>query len=116
MFLRQKGWERLANDGKLGAALFPVTVLAEDDEHQLTADPVTQEELDAMLDVLADSVLIIYGYFRSMAKPSAQGTKAICREEAECEMSDPHRAILNLRPLEWPTTVPRAAYERNASH
>jgi uncharacterized protein len=75
MFLRQKAWERLANDGKLGAALLPVIVLAEDDEHQLTADPVTQEERDAMLDVLADTVLIIYRYFRSKAKPQRRAKK-----------------------------------------
>jgi len=75
MFLRQEAWERLANDGKLGAALLPVIVLAEDDEHQLTADPVTQEERDAMLDVLAESVLIIYRYFRNKAKPQRRAKK-----------------------------------------
>jgi uncharacterized protein len=75
MFLRQEAWERLANDEKLGAALLPVIVLAEGDEHQLTADPVTQEERDAMLDVLAESVLIIYRYFRSKAKPQRRAKK-----------------------------------------
>jgi uncharacterized protein len=75
MFLRQKPWEPLAIDRRLGAALLPVIVLAEDYEHQLTADPVTQEERDAMLDVLAESVLIIYRYFRSKAKPERRAKK-----------------------------------------
>jgi uncharacterized protein len=75
MFLRQKAWERLVRDKKLGAALLPVIVLAGDDDHRLTADPVTQEERDAMLDVLAVSVLIIYRYFRSEAKPQRTAKK-----------------------------------------
>ena len=69
MYLRRKAWERLAKDEELGAALLPVIVLAEDDGHRLTSDPVMPEEREAMLDVLAASVLIIYRYFRGQLKP-----------------------------------------------
>jgi uncharacterized protein len=68
MYLRQKAWERLAKDKVLGAALLPVILLAEDDGHRLTSDPVTPEEREAMLDALAASVLIIYRYFRGQLK------------------------------------------------
>jgi len=72
MHLRQDSWERLAADEEFGTALVPVAVLAEDEESDLTIDAkaATPEEREMMLDVLADSVLIIYNFFRDKPKPT----------------------------------------------
>jgi hypothetical protein len=51
------------------ALLVPVIVLSEDEEHPLTSGPVTPVEREAMLDVLAGSVLLIYRYCRDEVKP-----------------------------------------------
>jgi hypothetical protein len=69
MYLREEPWERLLKDEQFGALLFPVMVLAEDEEHRLTAAPVTAEDRDTALDALANTILLIYRYFRSPAKP-----------------------------------------------
>jgi uncharacterized protein len=81
MYMRHGSWERLASDEKLGAALLPMIVLAEDGEHQLTSDPVTPEEREAMLDVLADSVLLVYQYFRGTLKPRNKFVFPRCASE-----------------------------------
>jgi yecA family protein len=68
MSLRQKEWERLAMDTKWNEALVPVMVLAEDEEHSISEAPAVPEEREAMLDVLDESVLRIYRYFRTPSK------------------------------------------------
>jgi uncharacterized protein len=69
MTMRPRGWERLGDDKQFASALLPVIVLAEDDDHGLTAERATQEEREQMLDVLSASVSIVYSYFRSEVKP-----------------------------------------------
>ena len=64
MFLRKKSWERLLKNGTPGAALLPIMMLAQDDDHHLVSNSVMEEDRDAALDVLADAVLMIYQYFR----------------------------------------------------
>jgi uncharacterized protein len=69
MYLRQDSWAHLAKDKEFGAALLPIIVLAEDDDHKLTSESVTLEAREAMLDVLAGSVLLIYRYFSGTVNP-----------------------------------------------
>jgi uncharacterized protein len=77
MYLREKPWEQLLKDEQFGAMLFlfPVMVLAEDEEHRLTSAPVTAEDRDTALDALANTVLLIYRYFRSTVKPQRRVAK-----------------------------------------
>ncbi len=75
MYLQEKPWERLLKDEQFGAMLFPVMVLAEDEEHRLTSAPVTAEDRDTALDALANTILLIYRYFRSTAKPQRKVAK-----------------------------------------
>jgi uncharacterized protein len=75
MLLRRKPWERLLKDEKLGAALLPILVLAEDDDHHLVSESVTQNDRDTALDLLADVVLMTYRYFRSEIKPQGGAKK-----------------------------------------
>ena len=75
MYLREKPWERLLKDEQFGAILFPVMVLAEDAEHRLTSAPVTVEDRETALDALANTVLLIYRYFRNAAKPQRRVAK-----------------------------------------
>ncbi|MGC2211396.1 MAG: UPF0149 family protein [Candidatus Korobacteraceae bacterium] len=75
MALREKPWEQLATDTKWNEALIPTMVLAEDKENPIADAPVTPEERDAMLDALADSVLVIYRYFRTEKKPPRKAAK-----------------------------------------
>lgn len=73
--LRKSPWERLLKHKQLGAALVPVMMLAEDEEHRISPAPATQEERDAMIDVLAHTVLAIYLYFRTEEKSQRSGKK-----------------------------------------
>jgi len=75
MYLRQDAWVPLTKDKKFGPVLLPVITLADDDDTTLTSVPVTTEAREAMLDVLAGSVLIVYRYFRGKgkAKPEPRG-------------------------------------------
>jgi uncharacterized protein len=82
MSLCQKEWERLAIDTEWNEALVPVMVLAEDDEHHIADVPATPEEREAMLDVLDDSVLSIYRYFRMQVKPPSEAKKRSRRTKA----------------------------------
>ena len=75
MYLSQKEWERLGSDDKFGEALLPIMVLAEDDEHRFSDVLATPEEREAMLDMLAGSVLIMYRYFRTKRKPPSKAKK-----------------------------------------
>jgi uncharacterized protein len=75
MALREKHWERLAADVKWNDALIPTMVLAEDEVNPINDVPVTPEEREAMLDALADSVLVIYRYFRTQKKPPGKSKK-----------------------------------------
>jgi uncharacterized protein len=79
MALREKPWEQLATDTKWNDALIPTMVLAEDKENPISDAPVTPEEREAMLDVLAGSVLVIYRYFRAEKKPPRKAAKKSSR-------------------------------------
>jgi len=73
--LREKSWQPLLDDEQFGVLLFPVMLLAEDEEHRLTSGPFLQEERDAALDALATTVLSIYRYFRTDVKPQRKVAK-----------------------------------------
>jgi uncharacterized protein len=79
MALREEPWERLAADTKWNDALIPTVVLAEDKENPISDAPVTPEEREAMLDALADSLLVIYRYFRTEKKSPRKAVKKSSR-------------------------------------